>query len=138
MIQAFNYQESNMWPSLEEANCIMEPTSTTPYVKYNKFANTLTIKGASTRQAMDEFYSLSIQKFKSNLASKKYGTLNLNFKTFNTSTAKVLFDLFKSIRDEKAAGAAVKIRWEVFLTELDMLETAKDFAELFDLDINLK
>ena len=138
MIHAFNSQKSSMWVSTEEANFIIEPTSNTPYVKHNKFANTLTIKGSSTREEMGGFYRTVVEKFKMGLATKKYGTLNLNFKTFNTSTAKVLFDLFKSIRDHKASGAAVKIRWEVFLTELDMLETAKDFAELFDLDINIK
>ncbi|WP_421875258.1 SiaC family regulatory phosphoprotein [Marinoscillum sp.] len=137
ILQTYNTKHINPWAGYL-ADEEIEPTATTPYVKFNRFANTLNIKGTSTRVEMDKFYASNVSKFMTNLRDKKYGMLNLNFKTFNTSTAKVLFDLFKFIREQKSAGAIVKIKWEIFATEMDMYDTAKDYAELFDLDIVIK
>ncbi|MEQ8473323.1 MAG: SiaC family regulatory phosphoprotein, partial [Marinoscillum sp.] len=60
--------------------------------------------------------------------------LELFFKTLNTSTVKVLFDLFKYLRNEKLKGNDVRVTWRAEVSNPDMLETGMDFSELFDLN----
>ncbi|HCX22731.1 MAG: hypothetical protein CMB80_17495 [Flammeovirgaceae bacterium] len=137
MISAINYSINPAIVSLL-ADQFIEPTLNTPYVKYEKRSNYLVIKGTSTRDNMDHFYDRVMGEFKRNIKSKNTGVLHLNFKTFNTSTAKVLFDLFRYLRDAQYAGQRVAIQWDVYDSEPEMVDTARDFAELFDLKIKIK
>ena len=137
MISAINYSLSPaIFASTIEA--IIEPTLTTPYVKYDRSSNYLMIKGTSTRDNIELFYGKVLKDFKQKIKQMNTGVLHLNFKTFNTSTAKVLFDLFRSLLDAQNAGHLVAIQWDVYNSEEDMIDTARDFAELFDLKIKIK
>ncbi|WP_258101265.1 DUF1987 domain-containing protein [Marinoscillum pacificum] len=137
MISALNYSLSLaiFASTIEE---IIEPTLTTPYVKYDRSSNYLMIKGTSTRDNIELFYGKVLKEFKQKIKQMNTGVLHLNFKTFNTSTAKVLFDLFRSLLDAQNAGHLVAIQWDVYNSEEDMIDTARDFAELFDLKIKIK
>ena len=137
MISALNYSLSPaiFASTIEE---IIEPTLTTPYVKYDRSSNYLMIKGTSTRDNIELFYGKVLREFKQKIKQMNTGVLHLNFKTFNTSTAKVLFDLFRSLLDAQNAGHLVAIQWDVYNSEEDMIDTARDFAELFDLKIKIK
>ncbi|WP_258097950.1 DUF1987 domain-containing protein [Marinoscillum pacificum] len=137
MISAINYSLSPaIFASTIEA--IIELTLTTPYVKYDRSSNYLMIKGTSTRDIIELFYGKVLKDFKQKIKQMNTGVLHLNFKTFNTSTAKVLFDLFRSLLDAQNAGHLVAIQWDVYNSEEDMIDTARDFAELFDLKIKIK
>lgn len=120
------------------ADEIIEPTFTTPFVKYDQRSNYLVIKGTSTRENIRNFYNKALGEFKMNVCTKKVGLLHLIFKTFNTSTAKVLFDLFRFLSDAREQGARIAIQWDVYGAEEDMIEMAQDFAELFEMTISIK
>ncbi len=138
MISAINYTLSPATIFPVSIDKIIEPTLTTPYVKYDRSSNYLMIKGTSTRENMELFYDKVLREFKQNIKEMNTGVLHLNFKTFNTSTAKVLFDLFRNLRDAQNASHRVAIQWDVYDSEEDMIDTARDFAELFDLKIRIK
>lgn len=137
MISSINYTPSTVVSSLI-ADEIIEPTAKTPFVKYDRISNYLVIKGASTKENMENFYDKILRDFKQNISKKRTEVLHLNFKTFNTSTAKVLFDLFRFFRDAQFTGSRVAIQWDVYDSEVEMIETARDFAELFDLKIKIR
>ncbi len=121
-----------------KSEAVIEPTFSTPYIRYEVRSNYLVIKGRSTGDHMNRFYHRIINEFKTNVQIKKLGIIHLNLLSINTSTAKVLFDLFRFLRDAQLQGAKFGIQWDVSGSELDMIETARDFAELFDLKIKIK
>ncbi|HCX23790.1 MAG: hypothetical protein CMB80_23485 [Flammeovirgaceae bacterium] len=137
MISAINYKLNPAIYSIV-AEDIIEPTSTTPFVKYDKRANCLTIKGTSTRKNMSLFYSQVLGDFKYGLRIKGSGELNLQLSKFGTSTLKVLFDLFRFIGKEQELGTQVRINWNVLGAEPEMIETVRDFAELFNLKLKIR
>lgn len=120
------------------ADEIIEPTFTTPYVKYDKRSNALTIKGASTRENLGQFYGQVLGDFKYNLKTKRIGSLQLQLTKFGPSTLKVLFSLFRFIAKEQKLGAKVDIHWNILGANLEMIEQAKDFADLYDLRIRIR
>lgn len=55
---------------------------------------------------------------------------------FNSSSAKVLFDLLQKIEAEIQNGQ-VKVDWYCDEDDDDMIEAAEDFSDLLDLEINI-
>lgn len=138
MLSIGNYSLNTSLISSFLADDIIEPTYKTPFVRYNSRFNQLTIKGASTRKEIGKFYRNVLGEFKMNLKRKKCASLDLHFKTFNISTTKVLFDLFRFLKQQQTQGATIQINWNVSQAEnLDIRKTASDFAELFELDIDI-
>ena len=87
---------------------------------------------------MSLFYSQVLGDFKYGLRIKGSGELNLQLSKFGTSTLKVLFDLFRFIGKEQELGTQVRINWNVLGAEPEMIETVRDFAELFNLKLKIR
>lgn len=121
--------------SKEAENNITPATQHTPLIAYNKYVNALTIQGASKALDIQDFYCSAVTDFKEGFEGKGFGQLRLELDTFNASSAKVLFDLFKFLGKRKQQGEMVKVYWDLHVNDVDMVKTAMDFSELFDLDI---
>lgn len=137
MLSAINYSLNSVLHALV-AEDIIEPTFTTPFVKYDKTRNALTIKGSSTRKNIVQFYDRVLGDFKYNLRTKRRGELHLNFTMFGPSTLKILFSLLRFISKEQQLGTKVDVVWSVAGAEVEMLDTIRDFAELYDLRLKIR
>lgn len=113
---------------------IIEPTRVTPFVRYSEAEKSLMIKGNSTRPDMHEFYYPILRRLKEEQKYSKHLKIHVFFGDINTSTAKVLFDLFKYLRMRSAQGAEVEVTWGAEATNTEMLETGKDYSEIYDLN----
>lgn len=116
---------------------LVEPTNNTPFVTYNRNTNHLQIKGDSKALNILEFYAPLISELKRNTYRCHDCHVELFFKTLNTSTVKILFDLFKFLGGQKRVGKNIKVTWSARLKDLEILETGMDFSELFDLNFQI-
>lgn len=121
----------------EDVERTISSTDSTPQVSLNRYVNALTIQGVSRRVDMQGFYESIVSEFKTGIINKGFGQLRLQFQMFNTSTVKVLFDLFKFLRERKEKGYLLKVFWDVKINDVDMVETAMDFSDLFGLDVKI-
>lgn len=119
--------------SQQSKDMIIEPTAKTPFIKYSEDEEVLMIKGNSTEMDMQHFYYPVISKFKSYMETNRSFKVYFFLKDMNTSTAKVLFDLFKYVNLKKNLGTKVEIAWGTEHSNEEMLQTGKDFAELYGL-----
>lgn len=84
-----------------------------------------------------EFYR-PIFELVEQIASDSDPKLHLDMKLvhFNSSSAKVLFDLLQKVEAELQDGEA-KVDWYCDEDDDDMIEAAEDFSDLLDLEINI-
>lgn len=112
---------------------VVQATKETPYVKYNKVERSLCIRGRSTGKNMNDFYAPFIQKSLRDLKAGNSMKVELFFQNINTSTVKVLFDMFKAFRTAQAGGAKINVLWICEMDNEAMLETGADLSELYGL-----
>lgn len=116
---------------------LIEPTMRTPYVKYEEETDKVIIRGNSIEVDMHRFYNPVMSKIRRHLTVHNYLEVSFYFNNLNTSSVKVLFDLFKFFRLKMMGDAKIKIKWYGDRANEDILETGKDFAELFELDLRV-
>ncbi len=115
----------------------IEPTRTTPLVKFDPDEGILEMKGRSSPENSIEFYQKIIDgldKYAS--SSNPELTVNLAFEYFNTSSSKCLFDVFKKLSKVMEKGKKIIINWMYEEGDDDMMEAGEDYSDLLDLDFN--
>lgn len=117
-----------------QQDLIVEPTSNTPFVKYSRSENVFMIKGNSMGMDIDHFYYSLIERAKGHVKVGLPLDVIFFYNILNPTTAKVLFDFFKFVRDKKRAGAIIDVTWCAEGNNEDMIQTGKDFAEIYDLN----
>ncbi|MEQ8580290.1 MAG: SiaC family regulatory phosphoprotein [Marinoscillum sp.] len=132
--QASNFNNLSLMVS-HFGTTVIEPTTKTPFVCYDEHNQVLMIKGNSTNLDMQNFYHEILTIVKVNLEQADQLTVSFCFQNINTSTAKVLFDFFKYLRCMRAAGKRIQVIWSA-KTDNEMMETGRDFAEIYDLDFH--
>ncbi|MAE87874.1 MAG: hypothetical protein CMB80_34380 [Flammeovirgaceae bacterium] len=103
--------------------------------KLEVFSNFLNLESISEINQFDIVYQPLIEEFKTKVLCTKEGELIIRMESFNTIRTQILFSLFKFLQHQKGLGAILKITWKVPLDNIKMLETAMDFAELYELQI---
>ncbi|MCX8112535.1 MAG: DUF1987 domain-containing protein [Bacteroidia bacterium] len=106
---------------------IIEPTFTTPEIRFDPAARHFFIGGNSYPENSLKFYGPVLQ-WVQNWASKHTPssdtlTVEVKLEYFNTSTAKVLLDLFRLFESLHEKGQPVQIRW-IYLKEDSEMEDA--------------
>lgn len=114
---------------------LVEPRSNTPFIKLSSSEKKMVIKGASDKENIHLLYAPILKKLANCLEDSSAFTLNLFFTKMNASTIKILFSLFKTVRNSIAAGTDVSVYWGVESTDNHLREIGKDFAEIYDLDM---
>ena len=78
-------------------NITIEATERTPEIDFDFNADIYRFAGESYPENVSEFYDAPVEKLKSHLSTRKDAQIEFNFEFvyFNSSTAKVLFDLFE-------------------------------------------
>lgn len=120
-------------------NISIEPTKYTPKIIMDADNGTIEISGKSYPENTFEFYAPVITWLEEYFNNpKETTTLNMEIIYFNSSTSKLLFDLFDFLED-KSESYNIIINWIYDEENETALEAGEEFMEDFEtLNINLK
>ncbi len=116
-------------------NINIEATDRSPEVVFDFAANTFLIKGESYPEDVTTFYNPVLSALQEYLegdgaSAKSMFTFELVY--FNSSTAKILMEIFDSLEEAAQAGASIHVTWCYDEEDDTMEELGEEFAE--DLD----
>lgn len=115
----------------------IEPTRTTPMVKFDPDEGLLEMKGRSSPENSIQFYQKVLDSLEEYAVSGgDEFTANIAFEYFNTSSSKCLFDVFKRLGKIESSGKTITINWYYEEGDDDMMEAGEDYSDLLDLDFN--
>ena len=111
-------------------NIKIEATERTPEIDFNFNEGVFSIKNESYPEDVAEFYGPVIDPLKAWLDSQEGSDIVFNFELiyFNSSSAKVLMDLFDML-DEAAEKNKVTVNWIYDEEDDNMEELGEDFGE---------
>lgn len=111
-------------------NIRIEATERTPEVDFNFEKGEFCLKNESYPEDVTEFYGSVMGKLKSWLNAQDGTDIVFNFELiyFNSSSAKVLMDLFDML-DEAASCNKVTVNWIYDAEDDNMEELGEDFGE---------
>lgn len=116
----------------------VEPTDSTPFVKYCRDENVLMIKGNSSRAGIDEFYKPLISQAKIHLNEGLKLDVILFYNSFDPETIEILLQFFEFIGLKKAGGVDVSVTWCSETSNREMYEIGEDFLKIHkNLDFKL-
>ncbi len=108
-----------------------------PKISYIKAKNVLFIKGNSTGKGIDALYESVINTIQNHFENADKFNLYLYIDSLNITTLKNLFVIFKILKNHKSDGKNVKITWFFDLKNNNMMDSAFDFSDLFDLPVTV-
>ncbi|SDG78342.1 DUF1987 domain-containing protein [Roseospirillum parvum] len=109
----------------------LEATKRCPEINFDFAANTFLIKGESYPEDVDSFYGEIIEALETHLESQQGATIRLDLELiyFNSSTAKVLMELFEMMDAAAERGNDVLVAWHYEADDDNMEELGGEFAE---------
>jgi hypothetical protein len=110
---------------------VIAATKRCPEINFDFAANTFLIKGESYPEDVDSFYAQLVDALEQHLADQKGATIRLDIELiyFNSSTAKVLMELFELMESTAERGNEVLISWQYEEDDDNMEELGSEFAE---------
>lgn len=105
-------------------------TERTPEIDFDFVAGVFSIKNESYPEDVTEFYGPVIEQFRVWLEDQSGSDITFNFELiyFNSSTAKVIMDLFDML-EESATDNNVTVNWIYEADDDNMEELGEDFGE---------
>jgi hypothetical protein len=118
----------------------IESTRVSPFIAYSPSQNILSLRGRSSPENPIEFYKPVFEFLESYKSSKNNSlTVDVCLEYFNTSSTKVLFNIFKTIDRLKINNNIdTTINWFYEEWDDDMMEIGEDFSQDLKLSFNLK
>lgn len=116
-------------------NLIIEETKYTPKINFNVESNTLLIEGKSTPENTFEFYKPVLAWMSEYLANAKSTEVTFNIPYFNSSSSRVLYDIF-DLLDGAKTSCSIKVSWLFAKGNENGQETGEEFQEDFE-DLNI-
>ncbi len=117
-------------------NLSIEETKYTPKIYLDAKNQVLEFRGKSTPENTFEFYEPAIEWIKAYFAQANTVKVIFDIPYFNSSSSRVLYDIFDLLDEAHSAGSTVKISWLYAQGNENALETGEEFKEDFeDLDI---
>lgn len=112
-------------------NLLIEPTQSSPKINFDFEQNKLEIQGASYPENTAEFYQpvLSWLEEYLQIVGEKIITLNLGLVYFNTSSSKILMDIFEILDQESEKGKKIVVNWFYDKDNESALEAGEEFQE---------
>lgn len=109
----------------------IDATARTPQVEFLFAENRFLIKGESYPEDITAFYGPVIGKLRQHFASLSGQSVEFCFELiyFNSSSAKVLMELFESLDELASNGNSVRIVWIYDEDDDNMQEMGEEFAE---------
>jgi hypothetical protein len=112
-------------------NLEISKTKTTPEILFNLSTNELSIKGESFPENTSEFYAPVfewLEKYLSILTDQVV-IVNIELVYFNSSSSKVLMDLFDMLEDAVQNGKDITVNWRYDEDNEMAAEYGEDFME---------
>jgi hypothetical protein len=115
----------------------IEKTQNSPEILMDAEKGLIEIKGASFLENSMDFYEPVIGWIEEYSISPKDTTVNVELKYFNSSSAKILLSLFKSLAVIKQSNFQLIVNWTYKEDDEDIMDSGLDFAKLSGLEFNL-
>jgi hypothetical protein len=112
-------------------NLQISKTKTTPEILFDYSANELSIKGESFPENTSEFYAPVfdwLEKYLENITDQKV-VVNIELVYFNSSSSKVLMDLFDMLEESVNDGKQISVNWRYDEDNEMAAEYGEDFME---------
>ena len=121
-------------------NLFIEATKYTPEISFDASTNNLIMKGETYPENTAEFYSPVfewLEEYLNQLQDQEV-TVNMEIIYFNSSSSKVLMDLFDRFEESVKDGKKIVINWIYDKEDESALEYGEEFQEdLEELKLNL-
>lgn len=112
-------------------NLVIEASNYTPAISFDAQSHVLDIRGKSYPENTWEFYTRVfkwLELYLKNEASADI-TVNIELIYFNSSSSKVLLDLFDLLEESAADGKTITVNWVYDAEDEDALEFGEEFKE---------
>jgi hypothetical protein len=112
-------------------NLYIEATKSSPEIDFNQENNTLSIKGESYPENTSQFYEGVFEwldEYLENIDEQEV-TVNMELIYFNSSSSKVLMDIFDILEEASEDGKNVAVNWIYDEDNDAALEYGEEFAE---------
>ena len=118
---------------------IIEPTANSPRIVLNPEEKNFEFSGESRPENVRKFYlpilewleAFTTEQDKSKDAERVSGLLcQFNFEYFNSTSAKYILDIFKSLNAINAMGIGLDIKWFYEEDDEDMLEVGQEMSRM--------
>lgn len=118
---------------------ILEPKAKTPLINFDSKSGVMEMKGMSCSENSLEFYKPVLEWVEKYGKSPHGSTLvNIEFKYFNTSSAKCILDVLEKFANIYNMGNNVVFNWNYESNDEEMLEAGENFSEILGIPFNIK
>ncbi len=118
---------------------LIEAGNNTPMLHFSPDSGILVFRGKSIPENTLKFYSpvkAWVTEYLQQPASET--VLDVYLEYFNTSSAKMLIELFKQVQEAHLAGRTVmRMVWRYETADLDMQEAGEDMKNLLKVDVEM-
>jgi hypothetical protein len=119
-------------------NILIEGTTKTPSIDFDKDGGVLWIKGRSIPENSIDFYKPLIEWIDAYALQPLNETqVHVQLEYFNTSSSKCILDVFKKLEGIKKAGKEITVKWYYESDDEDMMEAGEDYDAIIDLDFEM-
>lgn len=120
-------------------NLFIKGTLKFPTLNFNAETGVFEIKGRSLPEHAIEFYKPALE-WLSNYSSqaKSKTTVNVSLEYFNTSSSKLILELFKKFQEMHKAGKGIEVNWYYEEDDPDIQEQGEIFRDLVNIPVNMK
>jgi SiaC family regulatory phosphoprotein len=110
---------------------IIEKTERSPEINFDFDNNQYTIRGESYPEDVHEFYGSVMEKLEAHFGQLHGAEVNFNFELiyFNSSSAKILMNLFELFDETAENGNKVHVTWTYEEDDDNMEELGEEFCE---------
>jgi hypothetical protein len=118
---------------------VIDSTLKTPEIKFNSNSGVFEIKGMSCAEYALDFYKPVfnwLDQYVENPLPKT--TINIQFKYFNTSSAKCILQLFEKIAQVEMKKCALEINWYYSKNDEQMLADGENYSEIIGVAFNMQ
>ncbi len=119
-------------------NLSIEGSFKSPTLNFNYSKGEIEIKGRSLPENAIDVYDPAfkwLEDYKKKPQAKT--VINVSLEYFNTSSSKLIFELFRKFEELKAAGNDVVVKWYYENDDIDLKEEGETFAELIKVPVEL-
>jgi hypothetical protein len=117
----------------------IEGAMKTPEIIFDNHSGVFTIKGMSYPEYGKEFYMPILQWLDQYALNPKTETIvNIQFKYFNTSSAKSILALLQKLNEIRSSGNQVVVNWYYEKNDEQMVQDGENYSILLDFPFNIK
>lgn len=117
---------------------VIEPKNKTPKINFDPAVGLMEITGISCAENSVEFYKPIIEWIEAyKMETQKQTIVDVNYKYFNTSSAKCILDVLERFVNLKNHGTEVIINWYYETDDEEMYDAGSNFSEILEMPFNL-